>query len=67
MRKFFVAYSVNKEPKNDSIALYEKECENAKEGNLAYMILKEIEELERSGYYKKDIVLLNFWEIYDKT
>ena len=67
MRKFFVSYLVNKEPKNDSIILYEKECEDAKDGKLALMVWKEIREREKSGYYNKDIVLINFWEIYDET
>lgn len=67
MRKFFVSYLVNKEPKNDSIILYEKECEDAKDGKLAWMVWEEIREREKSGSYKKDIVLINFWEIYDET
>ena len=67
MRKFFVSYLVNKEPKNDSIILYKKECEDAKDGKLAWMVWKEIREIEKSELYKKDIVLINFWEIYDET
>lgn len=69
MRKFFVSYQIDKEElKNDTIVLYEEGCENAKEGNLALMILKKIIEIESSGlFYKKKIVLINFWEIYDKT
>ena len=68
MRKFFVSYLVKKEPKCRSIVLYEKECETVESGNLALLIRKEIEEIEKSGSYDFPyIVLINFWEIYDKT
>ena len=68
MRIFFVSYLADKEPKNNFITLYDEKSETAKGGALAFNIMKEVESREKYiSSRKKNIVLINFWEIYDET
>lgn len=64
MKEYLVSYILKEEGRvnTDTIKLYNENIENFGPGNIGLELISELKWRE-----KTEVVLINFWEIYDKT